>query len=104
MRFRKLIRSIWVFACIYLLLLATLAAVGRAQSNRVEPSAEVRNKLFKQVMAGMDEFRECVQQADGGDSAAQENAYIEAKAFGIPFKVRGSTIKRSDTKNYVETR
>ena len=49
MRFRKLIRFIWVFACIYLILLATLAAGGRAQTNRGEPSAEVRNKLSKQV-------------------------------------------------------
>lgn len=77
MRFRKLIRFIWVFAFIYLLLLATLAQSGRTQSKRGEPSAEVRNKLFKQVMADMDEFRECVQQAEGGISAAQENTYIE---------------------------
>jgi hypothetical protein len=77
MRFRKLIRFIWVFACIYLLLLATLAASGRAQSNRGEPSAEVRNKLFKQVLEDMSDFRECVQQAEGGISAAQENASFE---------------------------
>lgn len=60
-----------------LMFAAGVGARPQDTGDKREVSAEVRSKLFKQVMADMDEFRECVQQADGGDSAARENAYIE---------------------------
>lgn len=77
MKRQRLTRSVFVFALINLLLFGTVSVSNSAQDTKREPSAAVRNQLFKQVLADMEEVGECVEQAEGGISAAQENAHFE---------------------------
>jgi len=64
-----------------LLVLLTIAVVSaHAQPHdqeQQEPSAEIRSQLFKQVLADFRDLRECIEQAEGGVRAAQENMSVE---------------------------
>lgn len=75
MKFRNRTTSIGIFAVINLVLFAYAVVTGHSQNR--EPSADVKAKLFKQVLADMSEFRECAQQSEGGVDAAQEGIYVE---------------------------
>jgi hypothetical protein len=71
------VRTLFILFNLVMFAVVVVGAKAQDTGGKREVSAEVRSKLFKQVMSDMDEFRECVQQAEGGPSAAQENTYIE---------------------------
>ena len=75
---------------VLLLLFATVIMSAQAQPHheqKQEPSAEVRNQLFKQVLADFPDLRECLEQEQGGVRTAQENLSVEARDLnhdGVP--------------------
>ena len=75
---------------VLLLLFATVIMSAQAQPHheqKQEPSAEVRNQLFKQVLADFPDLRECLEQEEGGVRTAQENLSVEARDLnhdGVP--------------------
>ena len=58
--------------------IAVVSAQGQPHDQeQQEPSAEIRSQLFKQVLADFRDLRECLEQAEGGVRAAQENMTVE---------------------------
>lgn len=73
-----------------ILLLVLVVISGQAQPHgqeKQEPTADIRSQLFKQVLADFRDLRECIEQAEGGVRAAQENMTVETHDLnrdGVP--------------------
>ncbi|HYK20035.1 MAG TPA: hypothetical protein VEV42_04830, partial [Pyrinomonadaceae bacterium] len=58
-------------------LLASLLVSASAQQHTREAPANIRSKLFRQVLADFKELRECIEQDEGGVRAAEEKTTVE---------------------------
>lgn len=70
-----------------ILLLPTVAQAQPHGESKQEPSAELRNQLFKQVLSDFRDLRECIEQEEGGVRTAHENMTVEARDLnhdGVP--------------------
>ena len=64
-----------------------LAVVNSYTEQQREVSRDVRSKLFKQVLADYTDARECINNAEGGARAAEENMTVEERDLnrdGVP--------------------
>ncbi len=70
-----------------ILLLPTVVQAQPHGESKQEPSAELRNQLFKQVLSDFRDLRECIEQEEGGVRTAHENMTVEARDLnhdGVP--------------------
>ena len=58
-------------------LLTSLLVSAGAQQHTREAPANIRSKLFRQVLADFKELRECIEQDEGGARAAEEKITVE---------------------------